>query len=175
MFIQGIQGGYWHAWVCVLMAGRGVDLNRNWSVDWGKKEKVGIYLWFPLEHLTRIWYCLLDELWVLWDHTSVGEGNEVFLIRVCKPIPIRHVLKPWGKAQRGQYLLVVGLGCYKWYQSQTPSCVPARTLGPRGGELWDPTLVGEGNEALFNWFLSGCMVVVILSSVQDFSGPSFLL
>jgi hypothetical protein len=20
--------------------GRGVDLNRNWSVDWGKKEKV---------------------------------------------------------------------------------------------------------------------------------------
>ena len=22
------------------MAGRGVDLNRNWSVDWGKKEKV---------------------------------------------------------------------------------------------------------------------------------------
>lgn len=21
-------------------AGRGVDLNRNWSVDWGKKEKV---------------------------------------------------------------------------------------------------------------------------------------
>jgi len=36
------------------MAGRGVDLNRNWSVDWGKKEKVGIYLWFPLEHLTRI-------------------------------------------------------------------------------------------------------------------------
>lgn len=23
-----------------FMAGRGVDLNRNWSVDWGKKEKV---------------------------------------------------------------------------------------------------------------------------------------
>jgi hypothetical protein len=23
-------------------AGRGVDLNRNWSVDWGKKEKVSI-------------------------------------------------------------------------------------------------------------------------------------
>lgn len=22
------------------LAGRGVDLNRNWSVDWGKKEKV---------------------------------------------------------------------------------------------------------------------------------------
>lgn len=28
--------------VCILLffAGRGVDLNRNWSVDWGKKEKV---------------------------------------------------------------------------------------------------------------------------------------
>ena len=24
----------------VSLAGRGVDLNRNWSVDWGKKEKV---------------------------------------------------------------------------------------------------------------------------------------
>ena len=24
------------------LAGRGVDLNRNWSVDWGKKEKVSI-------------------------------------------------------------------------------------------------------------------------------------
>ena len=23
-----------------FVAGRGVDLNRNWSVDWGKKEKV---------------------------------------------------------------------------------------------------------------------------------------
>jgi hypothetical protein len=22
------------------VVGRGVDLNRNWSVDWGKKEKV---------------------------------------------------------------------------------------------------------------------------------------
>lgn len=31
------------------LAGRGVDLNRNWSVDWGKKEKVCyafIYLHF---------------------------------------------------------------------------------------------------------------------------------
>jgi hypothetical protein len=23
-----------------FFSGRGVDLNRNWSVDWGKKEKV---------------------------------------------------------------------------------------------------------------------------------------
>lgn len=26
--------------LCFYNAGRGVDLNRNWSVDWGKKEKV---------------------------------------------------------------------------------------------------------------------------------------
>lgn len=35
-------------------AGRGVDLNRNWSVDWGKKEKVcvkAVYLlWFIYYH-----------------------------------------------------------------------------------------------------------------------------
>ena len=62
-------------------------------------------------------------------------------------------LRGWleGKAQRRQYLLVVGLGCYKWYQSTTPNdfercdskeaepwrgwtwgSVPARTLAPKG-------------------------------------------
>ena len=68
-----------------------------------------------------------------------------------------------GKAQIGQYLLVVGLGRYKWYQSQTPGDVPARRLSPeegvetRGGvparmlgikEEWigGPTWIGEGNE-----------------------------
>ena len=34
---------------------------------------------------------------------------------------------------KGQYMLAVGLGCYKWYQSQTPSGVPVRTLGSKGG------------------------------------------
>jgi len=28
--------------LCDRRNGRGVDLNRNWSVDWGKKEKVSI-------------------------------------------------------------------------------------------------------------------------------------
>ena len=50
----------------------------------------------------------------MWDLTSVGEGNEAFLIRVWKLLPSRRVLKPRGealegKAQRGQYLLAVGL------------------------------------------------------------------
>ena len=35
--------------------------------------------------------------------------------------------------QGGQYLLAVDLGCYKWYQSQTPDSVPATTLKPQGG------------------------------------------
>ena len=36
-------------------------------------------------------------------------------------------------AHRGQYLLMVGLGRYKWYQSQTPGNVPMRRLSPEGG------------------------------------------
>ena len=31
----------------------------------------------------------------VWDLTSVGEGNETFLIRVWKPLPSRRVLRPW--------------------------------------------------------------------------------
>ena len=54
-----------------------------------------------------------------------------------KPLHSRRVLKslrgsPKGKAQRGQYLLAVGLGCYKWYQSHTPRGVPVRRLSPKG-------------------------------------------
>ena len=113
-------------------------------------------------------------------------GWETPFIRVWKPFPTRRVSKalrgsPKGKAQRRQYLLVVGLGLgrYKWYQSQTPDYVPARrcaskdagpqggwiwrgshidwrkervptrTLGLKGGGLWYPTLVGEENETPF--------------------------
>ena len=52
--------------------------------------------------------------------TSGLETFVGFLIRVWKPLPIRQVLKFQGEVQRGQYLLVVGLSCYKLYQSQTP-------------------------------------------------------
>ena len=53
----------------------------------------------------------------LWDPTSVGEGNEPFLVRVWKRLLNRRVLEtlrgsPKEKAQRGQYLLAVGLGRY---------------------------------------------------------------
>ena len=40
---------------------------------------------------------------------------------------------PKGKGERGQYLLAVGLGHYKWYKSQTSDDVPAKGLSPKGG------------------------------------------
>ena len=100
--------------------------------------------------------------------SHVGWGVERnILYKSVKPNPSRCVLKtlrrsPNGKTQRGQYLLKVELGCYKWYQSQTSGDVPtrrlsskggwtrggvpARTLGPEGGGLGSPTSIGEGNE-----------------------------
>ena len=81
------------------------------------------------------------------DPTSVGEENEAFFIRVenktffirvWKSLPRRRILKTLrgsltGRAQRGQHLLAVGLGCYKWYHSQKPNDVPTRRLSPEGG------------------------------------------
>ena len=32
----------------------------------------------------------------------VGEENETSLVRVWKPLPSRHVLKPWGVARKGK-------------------------------------------------------------------------
>ena len=97
----------------------------------------------------------------MWNPISVGEDNKIFFIRVWKPLLRRHILKTLrgsskGKVQRGQYLLAVGLGGYKWYQSQTSGDVPVRRLSPEGGwtrggvparildlkEGW----IGEGNE-----------------------------
>ena len=101
------------------------------------------------------------------DPTLVGEENEAFFIRVSKPLPSSRVFKTLrgsskGKTQRGQYLLVVGLGHYKWYQSQTRGDVSTRRLSPEGcgheavcwqgrwgpkGVNWGgPTSIGERNE-----------------------------
>lgn len=44
----------------VLCAGRGVDLNRNWSVDWGKKEKVRCA--FLGYRFSCVVYILIDSL-----------------------------------------------------------------------------------------------------------------
>ena len=42
---------------------------------------------------------------------------------------------PKWKVQRGQYLLAVDLGCYKWYQSQTPDDVSAFSVFPQGVDM----------------------------------------
>ena len=48
--------------------------------------------------------------------------------------------------QSGQYLLAVGLGSYKMVsESDTARCA-SEDAGTQGGGLWDPTLIGEGNE-----------------------------
>ena len=70
--------------------------------------------------------------------TLVGEENKTLFIRVWKPLPSKYVLKTLGesikeKAQRRKYRLVVDLGRYKWYQSQTPDNVSAMRLFPKGG------------------------------------------
>ena len=72
----------------------------------------------------------------------LGEENETFFIRGWKPLPSRRVLKTLresskGKAQRGQYLLEVGLDGYKWYKSQALDNVLARRLSPEGGWTQD--------------------------------------
>ena len=55
----------------------------------------------------------------LWDPTSVGERNEIFFIRIWKPLSSICILKslrrsPKGKAQREHYLLAASLSCYKF-------------------------------------------------------------
>ena len=63
----------------------------------------------------------------LWDLTSVGEGNETFLVRVWKSLFSERVLKLWG-----------------WWRCITEK--NGQYLGPEGAGLWDPTPVEEGNE-----------------------------
>ena len=49
----------------------------------------------------------------------------------------KHSYKGGVKSERGSpkrtISVIVGLSCYKWYQSQTPDGVPARTLSLKGG------------------------------------------
>ena len=67
--------------------------------------------------------------------SHIGWGGEQTLLYTGVETSLQHTrfksLK--GKAQRGQYLLAVGLGHYKWYQSKTPRDVPASRLSLEGG------------------------------------------
>jgi len=114
-----------------------------------------------------------EEGWIVRSHIGWGENKTPFT-RVWKPLPSRRVLKalrgnPKGKAQRGQYLLAVGLSRYKWYKSWTPGNVPTkrlslewrwtqggvptRMLDPKGGWIWEVPHQLEG------------------TSVSEYAGP----
>ena len=81
--------------------------------------------------------------WIMRSYIG-WRGDETFFVKVWKSLPSRCVLKilrgsPKGKVQRGQYLLAVGEG---------NQCRQGRWTPKRSG-LWDPTSVGEKNEAFF--------------------------
>ena len=71
--------------------------------------------------------------------TLVEKENKTHFVRVWKPSPTRRVLKSQGEARKGkfkengQYLLVVDLGRYKWYQNQTLDYVRGSRLFPKWG------------------------------------------
>ena len=96
-----------------------------------------IFYQIPVEFITKVSFKCIKMF--TWDPTSFGVGNEAFFIKMWKHLPSRRILKtlrgsPKGKVRRGQYLLAVGLGSYKWYQSQTLNDVPVRRLSPKGCE-----------------------------------------
>ena len=73
-----------------------------------------------------------------------------------KPLLDKNILKTLredskGRAQRGQYLLAVSLGGYKWYQGQTPGNMPAMMLGSGGVDCEIPRWLGTRT----NIFLQG--------------------
>ena len=65
-----------------------------------------------------------------------------------KNVPSRCILKPWGEAQRRQYLLAVDLGHYKW-RCASLLALPRREvntrrcanedIGPQRGWIWGPS------------------------------------
>ena len=83
------------------------------------------------------------------SHVGWG-GEQNTLYKGVEPLQTRFKNLE-GKLEREspkeQYLLAVGLGRYKWHQSQTPGDAPTRMLGPEGGGFGGgPTSIGEGNE-----------------------------
>ena len=72
--------------------------------------------------LSEYEWILVFERDDMWGLTLAGKGNEVFLIRVWKPLSNICVLKLWDwqwyvMGQSRQYLLVVELDYYNWYKS----------------------------------------------------------
>ena len=72
-----------------------------------------------------------DSGMLVWDLTSFGEKNKAFFYKGVKILFNKRVLKPWGWSR--QYLLTVGLSCYKWYQSQDTEWCVSEDAGPLKG------------------------------------------
>ena len=95
--------------------------------EWGKFEKM-------IERGSYV--CIIVVARYKISH-RLERRTKHLILRVWKPFSIIRVLKLWGwrwyvMGQNGQYLLEVGLRCYKWYQSQKLDSVPERTLAPKG-------------------------------------------
>ena len=102
---------------------RGVDMRRCASKDAGPQREVDLGV---IPHRLEEGKSVSEDViggrkecqrgrWApkgggLWCPTLVGEENKPPFIRAWKPS--RRVVKPWGEAQRGQYLLAVDLGRY---------------------------------------------------------------
>ena len=87
------------------------------------------------------------------------EENEAFFIRVWKPLSSRRILKILkrslkGKAQRGQYLLAVGLDCYTTRHEPSSHISKLR------------------QEQIFTWFLA-CLISSIFKGLRMMTCSSF--
>ena len=83
----------------------------------------------------------------LWDHISVGERNEAFLIRVWKS-PQNILLKTMRLTtiRNKSKQAISASGELRLYQSYTLCGVSTRTLASKESGLWDPISIGVGNE-----------------------------
>ena len=45
----------------------------------------------------------------MWDPKSIEEENETFIIKVWKPLPSRHILKPRGEAQKESPMTTISI------------------------------------------------------------------
>ena len=123
-----------------------------------------------------LFYILQSYTWcrnVLWDPTSVGEGNGAFIVRVWKPLPCKRVLKSWDwrlyrTSRSGQYLLAVCLGCYMRYLINQAYWIKSNDIISLFN-LWN-----QFSFALFLQISYGTSVASLLSFLDNSSIPVWL-
>ena len=84
------------------------------------EPSTGTFFFLTVDNIIRYFFKLRSRVWIFVRSQSARKENETFFIKVWKLLPSRRVLKTLrgcskGKAQKGQYLLTVGMGCYKCY------------------------------------------------------------